>query len=241
MRSRLTVLLFVFMVIRYSRMTNDCERAMLKSQDILVSLKLASLALQSKERANRIVPISAWRGWEEQIDEQNWCETESSRFLSADGQVRWTYADLSQILRLSASECNAAVKRGLNSGLLKRSLRSPQPLPAARQLIEFLVHGLKYVFPVKEGRLARGVPTAFGAPVLQGKMLAAGEHEYVWEDARGLSSGLSIEPLHKSVPFAVRSDPVLYELLALTDAIRFGKSRESALATEILTKRLMVL
>lgn len=59
------------------------------------------------------------------------------------------------------------------------SLKSsqPQPRPAPKQLLEFIVHGVKYVFPAKEGRLARGVPTAFGAPVLKGKMLTAGEHE----------------------------------------------------------------
>jgi len=213
----------------------------LKSQDILVALKLASLSLQSRARANETIPLSAWRGWEEQSEDSVRLEAEASWFFADDGGMQWTYADLSLSLKLSASECNAAVKRGLTSGLLKVSRMSPRPLPAARQLLEFAVHGLKYVFPAKQGSLARGVPTAFGAPVLSSFMLTAGEHQYVWEDARGLSTGLSIEPLHKSVPFAVRSDPVLYELLALVDAIRFGRARESNLATEALTKRLQAL
>jgi len=212
---------------------------MLKSQDLLVALKLTSLALQSKAKADERIPVSTWRGWEEQSEEADRQEIDASRFFADNGQLRWTYADLSQRLRLSASECNAAVKRGLTSGLLSVSLKSSQPRPAPKQLLEFIVHGVKYVFPAKEGRLARGVPTAFGAPVLKGRMLTAGEHEYVWEDAQGLSTGLSIEPLHKSVPFAVRADPVLYELLALTDAIRFGKARENTLATESLSKRML--
>ncbi|MDR5740238.1 hypothetical protein [Caballeronia sp. LZ016] len=42
---------------------------MLKSQDILVALKLTSLALQSKAKANEKIPVSTWRGWEEQWEE----------------------------------------------------------------------------------------------------------------------------------------------------------------------------
>ena len=55
----------------------------------------------------------------------------------------------------------------------------------------------------------------------------------------GRVRGLSIEPLFKSVPEAVQKDQRLYEYLALVDAIRLGKQRESNLAVERLKQRLL--
>jgi hypothetical protein len=52
--------------------------------------------------------------------------------------------------------------------------------------------------------------------------------------------GQSVEPLFKSVPMSVRRDPVLYDLLALTDALRVGKPREHALAAQMLADRMAV-
>ena len=56
----------------------------------------------------------------------------------------------------------------------------------------------------------------------------------VWEDGYGLEKGQSVEPIHKAVPHAVRRDPILYALLALTDSIRIGHGREVALAQDLL-------
>jgi len=50
--------------------------------------------------------------------------------LVAWGEQRWTYARLAQELGLSASEAHAAVKRGLQAGLL---LQSPAALAPAQQ------------------------------------------------------------------------------------------------------------
>jgi len=50
--------------------------------------------------------------------------------------------------------------------------------------------------------------------------------------------GYAIEPLYSSVTVAVKSDPVLYELLALVDALRMGRARERKLAEEELKHRL---
>lgn len=50
--------------------------------------------------------------------------------------------------------------------------------------------------------------------------------------------GQAIEPLYKSVPFAVRRDNELYAYLALLDAIRMGNARESNLAIKMLKERL---
>jgi hypothetical protein len=47
-----------------------------------------------------------------------------------------------------------------------------------------------------------------------------------------------LEPLYPSAVDAARRDPVLYECLALVDAIRVGRARERALAVDLLRKRI---
>ena len=85
--------------------------------------------------------------------------------------------------------------------------------------------------------MVRGIPTAHSAKPLS-ELIQANEH-YVWPDADGTLRGQAIEPLYHTVGKAVANDPLLYEMLALVDAIRVGKAREVALAVEELKKRLL--
>jgi hypothetical protein len=68
--------------------------------------------------------------------------------------------------------------------------------------------------------------------------MAAGELVSVWSDAAGSRMGQSVEPLFKSELMSVRHDPVLYDLLALTDALRVGKPRVQAVAAQMLADRM---
>jgi hypothetical protein len=111
--------------------------------------------------------------------------------------------------------------------------------PNRRNLHNFIVHGLKFVFPVKPGAMTRGVPTAFSAPLLKGLLISGGEYIFVWPFAEGHDIGQSVEPLFKSVPDAVQKDERLYEYLALADAIRLGNQREAGLAGERLSEKLL--
>lgn len=86
-----------------------------------------------------------------------------------------------------------------------------RPKANLNALREFIIHGLKYVFPAKPAEIVRGIPTSFAAPVLEGQLMTTGEIIYVWPDARGKSKGQSVDPLFKSVPNAVKRDPLLYE------------------------------
>ncbi|OGT69971.1 MAG: hypothetical protein A3H44_14680 [Gammaproteobacteria bacterium RIFCSPLOWO2_02_FULL_57_10] len=86
--------------------------------------------------------------------------------------------------------------------------------------------------------MTRGIATSFGAPVLQGKLHSAGEFQLVWPDAAGKTMGLAVEPLFKSVTYAVKRDPQLYSFLALLDAIRLGQPRESNLAADLLKEQM---
>jgi hypothetical protein len=51
--------------------------------------------------------------------------------LIAWGEQRWTYARLAQELGLSASEAHAAVKRGLQAGLLLQNRATVAPVAEA--------------------------------------------------------------------------------------------------------------
>ena len=102
--------------------------------------------------------------------------------------------------------------------------------------LDFLRYGLKYVFPIKPQAVVRGIPTAYGAAPLNN--LIESDVLYVWAYAKGTVKGMSIEPLIASLPDACANDSSLYELVALTDALRVGKAREQLIAYEELKKRL---
>jgi len=84
------------------------------------------------------------------------------------------------------------------------------------------------------------VPTAFGAPPLSALISAAPGEAPVWPHAEGQARGPSLNPLHRYVPEAALADRALYELLALLDALRAGRSRsrERTLAQKLLSERL---
>lgn len=131
-------------------------------------------------------------------------------------------------LGISKTEISASIRRSVASNLaIKSSVRAKVN---RRNLIEFVQHGLKYVFLAKPGAPQRGVATGFAAPMLEGKLISSGADIYVWPHPEGSLRGLSIAPLFKSVPDAALKDARLYELLALIDAIRTGNQREASLA-----------
>jgi hypothetical protein len=59
----------------------------------------------------------------------------------------------------------------------------------------------------------------------------------VWPDAQGNQRGVTFHPLYPTAPLAARKDRVLYEFLALFDALRGGTARERQLAARILAER----
>jgi hypothetical protein len=111
-----------------------------------------------------------------------------------------------------------------------------RPLRASAE--EFLLHGLKYVFPPKRGEVTRGVPTSYAAPPLDKRIAPGTELPPVWPLADGRQRGVALEPLHRSAPAAALRDRTLYELLALIDAVREGRARERKLAKDELIHRL---
>lgn len=140
----------------------------------------------------------------------------------------WQSKDLAQALFLSPTEISFSLKRSQYARLLDGTGRQV----ARRTFLEFLLHGLAVVFPAQPGAQVRGVPTAHSAPPLREQLVA--EQLYVWPDAESENWGNAIEPLYPRAPQAAKYDPKLYELLALTDALRVGRPRERKLAGDLL-------
>jgi len=145
-----------------------------------------------------------------------------------------TFPRLAASLGLSASETHAAVQRAVASGLVDGVTRTVR----RTALLEFLVHGLRYVFPAKRTGVTRGVPTSYAAPPLKAHFSTGDLFPPVWPYPEGDSRGEGLEPLYKSVPAAALRDPQLYEWLALVDAVRSGRARERKLAATELERRL---
>ncbi len=141
----------------------------------------------------------------------------------------------------SPSEVHQAIQRARHAGLLTteaRKVGKHGKFVTSHALLEFLVHGLKYVFPAERGGETRGMPTAHAAPPLAQKFAHAANRELppVWPDPEGNVRGLEFSPLYRSAPSAAKRDVELYRLLALVDALRGGRARERQLAQRELTK-----
>ncbi|WP_299255243.1 hypothetical protein [uncultured Cytophaga sp.] len=141
--------------------------------------------------------------------------------------------DLSNQLGISPSEITESVNRSVLAGLIAQDKKTVM----RNTLYEFLIHGLPYVFPQKPGAIVPGIPTAHSAPPLNKEFKSS--EMYVWPDPKGEVKGQEIIPFHQGQLNAAKDDLKLYELLALTDALRVGKAREKQLAAEELRKRIL--
>ncbi len=156
------------------------------------------------------------------------------KLVAMDRKER-TYGALAETLFMSQSEVHAGVKRAQKARLYS----SVNGEPLRSNLAEFLIHGVKYVFPAELGARVRGLPTAHGTRPLSEMISVPGDSfPPVWPDPEGTVSGLSFAPLYKSVPKAALADEGLYRLLALVDAIRGGRAREQNLAAQLLKQEL---
>ena len=145
----------------------------------------------------------------------------------------WNNADIANSLNISASE----VTEALNRCKIARMIDTTKRKVHTSALKEFLISGLKYVFPVEPGSVVRGVPTAHSAKPISDH-ISGGNENYVWPMAKGQLRGFAIDPLYRTVPEIVSNDPSLYELLVIADTLRVGRAREIQIAIAELDKRL---
>ena len=180
----------------------------MKSQDIFILLKIVSIG---KPHSN-------------QVGEK------------PDVTLSLSARNLAVLTGVGKTEVNASINRSLDVGLAKRSRKNQNLLVNTKSLFEFIVYGLKFVFPTQPAELVRGMPTAHAAPVLSKQLMSGSDSVLVWPDATASVMGQSIKPLYESVPMAAAADPKLYAYLALVDAIRVGGARETNLAIKLLDK-----
>jgi hypothetical protein len=158
--------------------------------------------------------------------------------VAAHPPQRWTYAALGEALALSASEAHASVKRAVACGLAVAAGRGDWS-PVRVSLLEFMQHGVRFVWPASTGPVKRGVPTAFGAEPLVRLVNAAPGEAPVWAHPTGGAKGPTLSPLYRTAPQAALADPELHRLLALLDALRTGRARERKLAADLMRGALL--
>jgi len=146
----------------------------------------------------------------------------------------WSYPVLAHELSMSASEVHAGVKRAAAARLMDMDRK----LPVKSNLLEFLIHGVKYAYPPDRGGITRGMPTGYAAQPLRDLIMQTDEPPPVWPDPEGQVRGYEFSPLYSSVPHACTVDPKLYELLVLVDAVRDGRARERKIAIKIIQSRI---
>jgi DNA-binding Lrp family transcriptional regulator len=145
-----------------------------------------------------------------------------------------SFAVLASELGMSASEVHGACSR-----LVEARLLDPESRRVRRKALqEFLRSGVPYAFPAQLGELTRGIPTAWAAPAMVGKVSVDDAVIPVWPDPDATRQGAAVEPLYRSVPVAAKNDSALYDLLALVDALRIGRARERKFAEQELERLL---
>ena len=147
----------------------------------------------------------------------------------------WSYPVLAHELSMSASEVHAGVQRAVAAKLMDMH----RNVPVKSNLLEFLIHGVKYAYPPDHGGLTRGMPTGYAAPPLKELIVQSDEPPPVWPDPEGQMRGYEFSPLYKSVPRACKVDPKLYELLALVDAIRDGREKKKKISINEIQSRFL--
>lgn len=145
----------------------------------------------------------------------------------------WQQLTLAQELNLSQSEISQCLNRSKYAQLLDFTGKKVNKIA----FFEFLTHGLGYVFPQKPAAVVRGIATAHSAAPIN-KMIQATEI-YVWPYAKGNTRGQAVIPLYVSAIEASLKDSNLYELLALVDVLRVGRTREKEIAKQELKKRIL--
>jgi len=153
--------------------------------------------------------------------------------LASSPETGSTFAELAAGIGLATSAVHRSIKRLEEARLVDSQARRPRE----EELLEFLIHGVKYSFYGRLGGIVRGIPTAHGAEPLSSVMRGT-DLPPVWPDPHGTVRGQALNPLDPIAPLAAGRDDRLYELLALVDAVRIGQARERSLAAEMLAERL---
>ena len=157
--------------------------------------------------------------------------------LSLEQGMPPTYAVLGGELGLTASEVHAGLERAASAQLARKDAAGKATV-VREALRMFVQHGARYCFPATRGEMTRGMPTGYAAAPLKDLIMQPNEPPPVWPHKTSSVRGAAFYPLYPTVPDAATSNPALYELLVLFDAVRGGSPRERAIALQLLDERL---
>jgi len=148
---------------------------------------------------------------------------------------KWTIYEIAESIFISKSEVSNAIRRMKKADLFDSVTNRVK----SKNLSNFLINGVKYVFPAVPGKITNGIPTAYSAPPISKKTIDPNSPIIVWPYKKSFIKGPQITPIYKSVPQVALQDAKLYELFALIDALRIGKARELEIAKEEISNRLL--
>src|SRR5689334_11799006 len=92
----------------------------------------------------------------------------------------WQNKDLAGELFISPAEVSDSLNRSSMAGLLQPEKKKKV---YQKSLMEFIEHGLHYVFPANPGTMVNGIYTSHSHPSMQQHFQS--ELNYVWPDPRG--------------------------------------------------------
>lgn len=145
----------------------------------------------------------------------------------------WSYASLGEEVGIGHNQAHLACKR-----LTAASLMSQKHV-LKRNLVEFLIHGVKYVFPpVWEDGPQHGIPTAVSGPDMKKELRTP--QIVVWPTGRRKDpKGDALRPLHECVYTVIENDPLTYQVLSILESIRIGRAREREVAADLIRKKIL--
>lgn len=142
----------------------------------------------------------------------------------------WTYRDLAGRLGVPVPLVQRSLKRCEAVELYRPTVREVH-LP---NLEELLLHAIRFIAPVQLGELVSGVPAAWAAEPMAGRIVQAGsEPPPVWPAATGTVRGQALRPLHQAAVSAAARDPRLAAWLSVVDSLRAGDRRVSSVAADL--------
>jgi len=149
------------------------------------------------------------------------------------GKKSWRQIDLALELELSQGEVAKSLSR-----LEKLGLIHDKKINKAACL-EFLIHGLKYVFPQIMGPLTLGIATGLSCLKHQEAFANGAEGDvYVWPSIDGKIRGQMIQPLYDGLAKAALKDQKFYEMMSAIEILRMGRARERSFAEDFIKKEI---
>lgn len=148
------------------------------------------------------------------------------------GGQEWQNINLAQCLELSPAEITNVLERCRIVRLVTENKKKVNTMA----LLEFLQHGLPFVFPAITSSPKRGVTTAVSSEPMA-SLIVNDKERFVWPSPKGDTKGISVSPLYPTVPDVSQRQPGMHELLSLVDCLRMGRAREKEIATNILSEK----